>query len=427
MAHGKLEIEHAFRSESQLMNPNDHEMTRSELMAANERLQQELNQRMQAEAEIKEASHRKDDFLAMLGHELRNPLGPILNGAVLIPLVDGDRDKLREISEMIERQVQHVTRIVDDLLDISRISRGKIALLREPLNLNEVVQNAIADVQEVLEREDLTVRMEVPADPIWINGDPIRITQILGNLLHNARKFTNAGGEVSVSLQYLPALDEALLKISDTGIGIDAELLEHLFEPFAPADHAPDGSRRGLGLGLVLVKGLIELHGGSIAASSSGPGHGAQFTIRLPAIPKLQPTAQEPEPSPPPESNCSPEPQCLRILVIEDQRDTVQTMQKLLSTLGHDVHVALDGEEGIRLAREVRPRVIFSDIGLPGMTGYDVAKTLRADFTKETVAMVAITGYGRDDDMRRALGAGFDRHLVKPIRFADLEQLLNSL
>lgn len=392
----------------------------AELERTNARLQAEIEQRQRVETELNESHRRKDEFLAMLGHELRNPLGPIRNAAALIELVSQDRDDLMQASAIIERQVQNMGRIVDDLLEVSRISQGKIKLVKEPVDFAGLLRQVLDDFQPQLESHSIRLNTDLFAGELWVDGDTVRLQQVVSNLLHNAYKFTDHGGAITVKLQYLRTLDETVLSIHDTGVGITSEMLPRLFVPFSQEDSSLDRTRGGLGLGLALVHGLVELHGGSVDAASPGAGQGSVFTVRLPLIatPKEAPTRR-----PVPHAQGT----SLRILVIDDQRDAVLTLERLLARLGHKVYTAVNGEEGLRLARETHPQIIFSDIGLPGMSGYEVAKALRSDNETEPALLVAVTGYGRDEDMKQALAAGFDRHLVKPVAFTELTRMLNSV
>jgi signal transduction histidine kinase/CheY-like chemotaxis protein len=392
----------------------------AELERTNARLQSEIEQRQLAEKALNESHRRKDEFLAMLGHELRNPLGPIRNAAAMIELIATDQPELREASEIIERQVRHMGRIVDDLLDVSRISQGKIRVVKEPVAFRKLILQVLEDFRVVLDANGIALEADLFAGEMWVEGDPVRLSQIVGNLLHNAFKFTDRGGKITVRLQYLRTLDEAKLSVEDTGVGISPEVLPRLFTPFSQGETNLDRTKGGLGLGLALVHGLVELHGGSVEAASPGKGRGAVFTVRLPLIPTPQNLPARPAP---PDVHG----QSLRILVIDDQRDAVLTLERLLARLGHKVYTAVNGEEGIRIAKETHPQIIFSDIGLPGMNGYEVAKALRSDAEVDPALLVAVTGYGRDEDMKLALAAGFDRHLVKPVAFTDLARMLKSV
>jgi PAS domain S-box-containing protein len=374
-----------------------------------------------AEEELKEADRRKDEFLAMLAHELRNPLAPIRNAAEILQRIGPDNHvHLRQARGMIDRQVSHMARLVDDLLDVSRISRGKILLRTERLDLVPLVHATVEDHRSLLEGGGLSLAAVLPDEPLWVMGDPTRLSQILGNLLQNANKFTNPGGHVTVRLSR-DERGDALLAVEDTGIGMEPDILSHLFEPFSQADRSLDRSRGGLGLGLALVKGLVDLHGGTAEASSGGKGHGATFTIRLP-LSREAGDAAEPVPS------ASPEVKSLRILVVEDNRDAAESLGMLLDLSGHRVELAYSGQEGLDAARRFRPDVAICDIGLPGgMDGYDLARALRACKEAAGARLIALSGYGQDEDKRRAREAGFDEHLTKPVDPGALIKLLEAL
>jgi PAS domain S-box-containing protein len=391
----------------------------TELRLANQRLQREVLRRQEMEAALQEASRRKDEFLAMLGHELRNPLAPIRNAADILGMMDAPDPDFAEMLSIIMRQTGHMVHIVDDLLDVSRITRGKIALQRQPLDLVQLVRELVEDFRSELMASGLTIELDLPADQIWVQGDSTRLSQVIGNLLHNARKFTNRGGQITISLCADESREFAILSVRDTGIGIEPQMLGRLFDTFSQADRSLDRSRGGLGLGLALVKGLVELHGGEVAVRSEGLGKGAEFILKLPLCPVVAVVGPSEPPAPSPRRYC--------VLVIDDQRDTIRTMDALLRSLGHDVYTAMNAEEGLRLARETKPDVVFSDIGLPGIDGYSVARLLRKDPAMKSAYLVAITGYGQKEDQHRAFEAGFDRHLTKPIPFAEIRGLLSSL
>ena len=382
---------------------------------------QDITRRREVEESLREADRRKDEFLAMLGHELRNPLAPIRNAVQI--LNERGRDDLIEqrAREIIDRQAAHMARLIDDLLDVARISRGKILLRPRRLDLAELVRATVEDHRDDLETGGLEVELDLPAETsVWVDGDPTRISQALGNLLHNARKFTDPGGRVSVRIQDNSREEVASVVVCDTGIGMEPEMLERLFETFSQADRSLDRSRGGLGLGLALVKGLIEQHGGQVKAESDGPGRGSRFTIRLPRStePELE-ARPEPEPS----LRVS-----RRILVIEDHADAAESLKLLLEMSGHEVETASDGRSGLIAALQFRPDVVLCDIGLPlGMDGYAVARALRASEDGHRPYLVALTGYGQSEDQRLAHEAGFDRHLTKPVDLLVLERVLGEL
>jgi PAS domain S-box-containing protein len=365
---------------------------------------------------LREADRRKDDFLAMLGHELRNPLGPI-RSAVEMLRIDGLSDaERREMRDVIERQVIHMARITDDLLDVSRISRGKVLLRREPVDLAKLARDAARDFAGEIADAGLGLRLEAPAEPVWSHGDKTRLAQVIGNLLHNAVKFTERGGTVTLAVRADAEAKTAIVEVADTGIGMEPEVVGRVFETFSQADRSLDRSRGGLGLGLALVKGLVELHGGGVEAASEGLGRGSRFTIRLPIAtpPDLhRATTAEGSAALP-----------LRILVVDDRRDAVHTLAVLLRRIGHEVATAADGEAGLRAARDFRPQVVVSDIGLPKMDGYQLARAIRRDRELAETYLIAASGYGQIEDQRRALEAGFNDFLTKPVGLEDLRRAL---
>jgi two-component system CheB/CheR fusion protein len=368
--------------------------------------------------EVCEADRRKDEFLAMLAHELRNPLAPIRNAVQLLRLAGADGPVAEHARTVMERQVRHLTRLVDDLLDVSRIARGKIHLRQERVDLVEVVGSAAEDRRGSLEEAGLEFAVELPQRPVWVRGDPTRLAQVLDNLLVNAAKFSNAGGRVTVRMAVDRLKPRALVTVQDTGIGIDPELLPNLFEAFIQADRSLDRSWGGLGLGLALVRGLVQLHGGEVSVASDGLGHGAAFTFWVPLERQIAPRL-----GPHPVTSASTL-RGRRVLIIEDNRDTADTLRTLLELAGHEVAVAYAGPAGVETARQVQPEVILSDLGLPGMDGYAVARALREDPATAAVQLIAVTGYGQDEDQRRARAAGFDHHLVKPV---DPQELLRAV
>jgi two-component system CheB/CheR fusion protein len=376
-------------------------------------------ERALAEEALREAARRKDEFLAMLGHELRNPLAPVRNCLHILRLSNASPEQVERALGTIDRQVAHLTRLVDDLLDVARISRGRVYLRRERLDLTEAVRATVDDQRGDLEARGLAVELELPDRSLWLHGDATRLSQIVGNVLHNAGKFTGLGGRVAISLREVEGTAEVTIR--DTGIGMEPELLAQVFDPFSQADRSPDRSRGGLGLGLALVRALAELHGGTAEIASEGPGRGTAVTLRLPL------GAPEPaDPSAPEDaSGRAGEARVRRCLVIEDNADAAESMALLLELAGHQVAVAHDGGRGIEEARRFRPEIVLCDIGLPhGMDGYDVARALRADPDLSGVCLIALTGYGQDEDRRRSQEAGFDAHLTKP---ADLDVLRRLL
>ncbi len=377
-------------------------------------------ERLRLIKELKEASHRKDEFLMMLAHELRNPLAPVRNALEVLKLSSSDRLAADKARAVMERQVTHFSRLVDGLLDVSRLISNKVVLQTERLDFARLVRVAAEDQLPAFEEANLALVVETPELPVWVTGDPTRLTQVIDNLLNNARKFTDPGGRVQIRVHPSSQLGQAVLTVSDTGIGIEPEMLPHLFETFAQGDRSLDRTRGGLGLGLSVVRGLVELHGGQVQAASAGPGRGAEFTVRLPAEPEPAALTQMPTASGRNEKH-------QRILVVEDNRDSAECLRMLLELYGYEVTVAYSGPEGVKAAEQCKPNIILCDIGLPGLDGYEVVRTLRRNPTTANAHMIAVTGYGSDDDRSRSRDAGFDRHMVKPVDPVDLRQALASL
>jgi PAS domain S-box-containing protein len=378
----------------------------------------DITARKKAEEALKEADRRKDEFLAMLGHELRNPLG-IINTSIELLRWEGPADStLTELRVTMERQVEHMSRLLDDLLDISRINRGQIRLKKEPCNFTRTVRETAEDFRPRLEGTGVELVVDVPDRPLWVIGDRTRLVQIISNLLRNAEKYTEIGGRITVQLA--DSLNSTVvLTIQDTGTGMESEVLARAFAPFSQSNPGLDRRGGGLGLGLALVKGLIDLHNGKVIAHSDGPGKGSKFIITLPLEEPAASSEQVCETS-------TQSPRCYRILIIEDNRVAARTMRMLLTRLGHNVEVAYSGPEGIEIARRFQPQIVLCDIGLPGMDGYAVARAMRAESGLDGVCLMAITGYGQAQDKRRSLEAGFDMHLTKPVDLNKLQELLNQ-
>jgi PAS domain S-box-containing protein len=378
----------------------------TERKQAEERARQ-LAREQAGRAEAEAANRHKDHFLAMLAHELRNPLAPVLTGLALLRQAGDDRQRRAATVDMMERQVRHLKRMVDDLLDVARLNRDKVELRTDRLDLARLVLVACDDRHRSFDDARLGLEVRTPETPVWVRGDEARLTQVLWNLLDNAAKFTEPGGRVVVTLDRGISGSEAVLRVRDTGVGIDPEFVPHLFEPFAQAGRGLATARGGLGLGLALVKGLVKRHGGQVEAYSPGPGRGSQFTLHLPA---------EPEPaalSAPPGSVPSAEHR-LRVVIVEDNRDAAESLRLLLEVLGYETRVAHSGTEGLRTAVAWRPDAVLSDVGLPGLNGWDLAAQLRRHPATAGALLVGISGYGTDEDLLRARAAGFDHYLVKP-------------
>ncbi|WP_242334808.1 MULTISPECIES: ATP-binding protein [Anaeromyxobacter] len=375
----------------------------------------DTTERVAAEEALRAEDRRKSEFIAMLSHELRNPLAPVRTAlAVLDRAVPGGPEATRA-REVIRRQSDHLSRLVDDLLDVTRVAHGKIQLRRERVDLAALARQTAADHADLLAAHGVALRIDGGHAPLHVDGDPTRLAQAIGNLLANAEKFTHGGGSVTVALRR--EADRALLSISDDGEGIDPALLPRLFVPFVQADGGLDRARGGLGLGLYLVRSLVELHGGSVEVTSAGAGRGAQFTLALPLAAEDAPRA---EPRRDPLALGRPR----RVLVIEDNADAAEMLRDLLSGAAHEVAVAPDGRAGIALARATRPDLVLCDIGLPLVDGYEVARALRGDPELATTLLVALSGYALPDDVEKAARAGFDRHLAKPVSLEDLGAVL---
>lgn len=375
---------------------------------------------LQAQEALREADQRKDEFMAILAHELRNPLAPVRTAVEIVRRIDGLQPAQRRACEVIARQVAHMARLIDDLLDVSRIARGKMALQRERCDFAAIARQTAADYRDTLEAMGLALVIEASPGPIWVDGDPVRLAQMVGNLLGNAIRFTESGGQVRLLIEGDPATHTARVSVIDTGIGIAPEFLPKLFDPFSQAHQDLARSKGGLGLGLALTRGLAQMQGGTVEVRSEGLGHGATFVLTLPMR-----AAESEERAPTAPTNVSPE--ALRILVIEDNVDAAQSLADLLSLLGHQVRVAFDGEHGVQAARDERPDVVISDIGLPGaIDGYGVAARLRALPECAGVRLIALSGYVDAQARERARQAGFDAHIAKPADLPALEAALRA-
>jgi PAS domain S-box-containing protein len=363
--------------------------------------------------QLREADQRKDEFLAMLAHELRNPLAAVANSLQISRTPGIDGQALRWSQDVMERQVAQLTRLIDDLLDVSRITRGKITLRKEVVALEPLIRRAADAARSQFEAKRQELRMQFPehGGP-WIEADPTRIEQILGNLLTNASRYTPEGGKISVSAEQEE--DEAVVRVTDNGIGIAAEMLPHLFDPFAQADSSLDRAYGGLGIGLTLVRSLAEMHGGTATAASNGVGRGSEFTLRLPLT--------EPLTNDGPVQDSLPTGNLRRILVVDDNHDAATTLALVLTFHGHIANVACNGTDALLAAERFEPEIVLLDIGLPEMDGYEVARRLRQLARGDDILIVAITGYGQPNDRARSREAGFDYHLVKPV---DISQLLH--
>jgi signal transduction histidine kinase/DNA-binding response OmpR family regulator len=369
---------------------------------------------------IQETDRRKDEFLAMLAHELRNPLAPIRNAVQVMRVLSSDDDRLRNARDLIERQVRHMTRLVDDLLDVSRITRGKIQLRPERLDAAVAVANAVETSRPLIESRRHELSLQLPSEPLQIKADPARLAQVLSNLLNNAAKYTPEGGRIWLAVEREGGY--AVFRVRDNGTGIPPQILPHIFDLFTQADQSLDRAHGGLGIGLTLVRRLIEMQHGTVTAFSAGPGQGSEFVVRLPALPTEQPPAPADNGATVPHASAK----GCRVLVVDDHVDAAASLAMLLRLYGHEVRTASDGPSALEEARSFRPEVVLLDIGLPGMDGYEVARRLRKEIPDDHITLAALTGYGQDRDRSRSQEAGFDHHLVKPVDPEALQRLLTS-
>jgi len=381
----------------------------------------DITARRAAERELRENDRRKDEFLAMLAHELRNPLAPIRNAAHTLALLGTPDDRLQWVSGVIERQVGLMTRLVDDLLDVSRITSGKITLKGETVSIAAVIAQAVEAARPSAESRKETIEVEVAADVGWVDGDQARLVQAVGNLLDNAIKYTEEDGHIRLTARADGG--DVVIAVRDDGVGISAGLLPHVFDLFTQADRSLERRQGGLGIGLTLVRRLVDMHGGRVEAASEGPGRGSEFTIRLPR-PAVR--AAEPAPEPGPAAAEGPPGPARRVLVVDDQPDSTDSLALFLRLRGHEVHTASDGPGALEAFGRCRPEVVFLDLGLPGISGYDVARRLRAMPEARDVRLVAVTGYGTEADREQTRAAGFDVHLAKPVDPRAVEALLTD-
>jgi two-component system, chemotaxis family, CheB/CheR fusion protein len=379
---------------------------------------QDITERKRTEEALQTADRRKDEFLALLAHELRNPLAPIRTGLELIRLAGDTPESVRRVRTIMERQIGQMVRLVDDLLDVSRITSGKIVLRRTPTALTELVQAAVDAQRAAIEESRIELTVDMPQEGYTVDVDSTRFVQILTNVLHNASKFTPPHGKIRCAIAAVPATGSrrVAITISDTGIGISKAMLPRVFEMFTQAESSIERTHAGLGIGLALARRLAEMHGGEIAAHSDGPGQGSTFTITMPVCESLGPRATFRQPA-------APRVAC-RVLIIDDNRDAANTMAMLVGELGGSTRIAHDAGSGLELVQQYQPDIVFLDIGMPGIDGYEACRRVRQRPSQNAVVVVAVTGWGQPQDKQRALDAGFDAHLTKPV---DLEALARIL
>jgi CheY-like chemotaxis protein len=369
--------------------------------------------------QLRDADRRKDEFLATLAHELRNLLAPIRNALQVLRAKGPPEPELVWCRDVIDRQVRQMARLLDDLLDISRVTLGKLELRKERVTLAAVVDSAVETSRPLVRAggHDLTVAL--PDEPVYLEADPVRLAQVFSNLLNNAAKYTERGGRIRLTARF--AGPEVEVSVKDTGIGIAPEHLPRLFDKFSQVASALERSQGGLGIGLSLVKGLVGMHGGSIEARSDGPGKGSEFVVRLPVA--VAPPVREQHPAEPEKVSAA----ACRIVVADDNRDGAESLAMLLQVMGHEARTAHDGEEALALVSEFRPDVVLLDIGMPKLNGYETARGIRREPWGRDMILIALTGWGQEEDRRRALEAGFNCHMVKPVDIDALEKLLGSV
>jgi signal transduction histidine kinase len=386
------------------------------LEAAYANLQHEIAERRSAEAALRLADRRKDEFLATLAHELRNPLAPLRNALDILRLPNLSPSRLKQVNAMMERQLRQLVRLVDDLLDVSRISTGKLTVKRERVELHGIVASAVETTRPIAESRQQPLTVEMAEEPLWLEADTTRLAQVLANLLNNAAKYSDAGKPILLRVE--PSPTEIAITIVDEGIGIPPDMIDRVFEMFTQVDTSLDRSTAGLGVGLSLARRLVELHGGSIHAASAGPGRGSAFTVRLPRVEAPRPEAAEAK------GPAAGDGRARRILLADDNVDFASSLAIMLRGLGHEVVVAHDGAHALETAKTFRPDVAFLDIGLPKLHGYALARKLREDPQTREAFLVAVTGWGQERDRELAREAGFDRHFVKPV---GVEQIVDVL
>jgi len=383
------------------------------------KIARDITQRKQAEAALREADRRKDEFLATLAHELRNPLAPIRNSLHILRLKAANDPAADSVFEMMERQVNHMVRLVDDLMEVSRITRGSIELRREPIDLAAVIRSAVETSRPLIEAAGHQLAISLPREAISLYGDEVRLAQVFANLLNNAAKYTDSGGQIWITARREDS--EVAVTVRDNGIGLEAHALPIVFDMFMQADRQHERSQGGLGIGLTLVKSLVEMHGGSVSVRSAGQNQGSEFTVRLP-IAKHAPREVAVPAAPPAVMKSQ-----RRVLVVDDNADSAASLGMLLKILSMDVKLANDGWTALATIESFRPEVVLLDLGMPGMDGFEVARRVRERSEFDGIVLIALTGWGQPDDRDRTQAAGFQHHLVKPADIAALRLLLGSV
>jgi len=379
----------------------------------------DVTTRKHNEEVLREADQKKDQFLALLAHELRNPLAPLRNGLQVMSLAH-DETTIANTRDMMDRQLSHLIRLIDDLLDVSRLTENKLHLQRSRILLSDVIRNSIESARPAMQAAEHDLAVSLPPEPVYLDGDLTRLAQVFSNLLTNSAKYTERGGHISVSAQVLGA--DVEVSVRDDGIGIPPEAIDHIFDMFSQVDRSIERTTGGLGIGLALVKGIVEMHGGTARAFSEGPGLGSTFTVTLPVTRQQNDSAQVPA-----EKRVEPSHARRKTLVVDDNRDSADSMAAFLRLLGHEVQTANDGVEAIEAAERFQPDIILMDIGMPRLNGYDATRRIRQQPWGEEIVIIALTGWGQDADRQRSRNAQCDAHLVKPVSLSDLSRLLNSM
>jgi signal transduction histidine kinase len=395
------------------------ERTNRDLAHTNANLQSEIAERRRAEERLRDTDRRKDEFLATLAHELRNPLAPIRNALRLLQV--GDRASAADAMYIMERQLRQLVRLIDDLLDVSRITRGRLEMRKRRVLMQAILDDAIETARPAIDDAGQHLLVDLPAGEQYIDADPERLAQVFSNLLNNASKYSELDGRIR--LKAVVEGDVVRVTVNDEGIGIPPHLLDQIFELFVQADTSLERSRGGLGIGLTLVRQLVEMHGGKVTAHSGGAGSGSSFVVELP-LPGGAPLVAAP--AAPTAQEAAVDDSVRRILVVDDNRDAADTLALTLRMFNHDVRVVYDPLQAIELAEGFRPDLVFMDVGMPGMNGYDLVKRMRGRPWSEQTLIVALTGWGQEEDRRRSRDAGFDHHLVKPAEFADIEAMCRA-
>jgi signal transduction histidine kinase len=384
----------------------------------NKQLEESIRDRERVEEALREADRRKDEFLATLAHELRNPLAPIRNALHILRLTDSSDSATEQVCEMMERQVGHLVRLVDDLMEVSRITRGKIELRMEPVEVAAIIRSAVEASRPLIDESRHQLAISLPPEPLVIHGDSVRLSQVVSNLLNNAAKYMDEGGQIWLGAKQQG--DDALISVRDTGIGIPPEMLPHIFKMFTQVDRAKRQAQGGLGIGLSLVRTLVEMHGGEVEAHSLGVGQGSEFIVRLPLSTATSVSTRNMA------NTRTPVLPRHRILVVDDNRDGAESLGLLLTLLGAEVRVVHDGLAAVEIIPSYAPTVVLLDIGMPGMDGYEVAQRIRQQPAGRNLMLIALTGWGQEADRRRTSQAGFDHHLLKPADITTLKSLLDG-